>query len=218
MVARVIGRPGEFLARALAAEYDALDLALALETDRPDSLLIHGCLKVVAGIQGDSAADRQRTCVVLAVLRIASASAFCLRRETGVPDRLMVHPGALDRRIRKDRLLISSPRGLLGILHVPRTLPGRLGETNLLRHLADSATTHPLRDPVRLEIGRRMAVLLVVQKVPIIGMNRTLETTRTQGEGRDLRSNQACPTTLLHIILHRHHEDHHLLQISIGLA
>ncbi|CRG83239.1 Pre-mRNA-splicing factor sap145 [Talaromyces islandicus] len=88
-VARVTGRPGEFLDRALAAGYDALAHALALETDPLDSLLIHGCHKVVAAIQGDTAADRQQTCVVLVVLHIASANAFYHRREAGALDPLM---------------------------------------------------------------------------------------------------------------------------------
>lgn len=216
--ARVTGRGGEFLDRALAAGYDVLARALALETDRPDSLLIHGCHKAVAGILGDIAADRQQTCVVLAVLRIASANAFYHRRETGAPDRLMVHPGAHDHRIRKSRPLITSPLRGFPVTRDPRTRPGHQGETSPPRHLADTATFHLLLDPVRLETGHHMAVQSVAQRVPTIAMSSTLEMTLTQGEGRDLRSNPAYPITLLHIILHRHHEDPRLLQISIDLA
>jgi hypothetical protein len=136
----------------------------------------------------------------------------------GALDRLMVRPGALGRRIRKNRPLITSPRGLLVTLRAPHTPPGHQDEINLPRHLADTATTHPLRDPLRLESGRHMAVLSVAQRVLIIAMNNTLEMTRTHGEGRDLLSNRAYPTTLLHIILHRLHEDPRLLQISIDRA
>lgn len=139
----------------------------------------------MAGIQGDIAAGRPRACVVLAVLRIASANACCRRRETGVLDHHMVRRGGLGHRIRNSSLLITSPRGSLVTLRDPRTLPGHRDETSFPRHPADTVISHPLLDLLRLENDRLMAVLAVAQGVRIAVMSGTPEPTRTR-EGRGL--------------------------------